>query len=129
MKIKVKLNSKIAARGGGFYDIESKQNIYPTRKNGEIDIEEVFDVEATQFVESKIASGELILISRCEVKNVAFEVFVGTKKLTEINVPEGSSDDEVYSQLAKNKEYQEMLKNHEVTGYSIERNKMTIKVK
>ena len=68
MKVKVKLNSKIAGTGRGFYDIEGKQNIYPSKKDDKWDVDKEFTLEATQFVESKIASGELILLSREEEK-------------------------------------------------------------
>ena len=129
MKVKVKINSKIASKGGGFYDIQGKQNIYPSSKNGKIDIDEVFTVEATEFVEAKIASGELVLICRGEDKDVTYEVYKGSEKLTELAVKEGATEEEIFSQLAKNKEYQGLLKDHKVTGYSIEQNKIMIKVK
>ncbi len=62
--IKVKLRKDLAVRGLGFLDIEAGQEMFPRDKKGNIDADKVFEVKETQFVNSKISTGELIVISR-----------------------------------------------------------------
>lgn len=66
--IKVKIKKAIALKGCGFVDIDGKQDLFPRDKNGKIDVDKVYTVEATPFIELKIASGELVLVSRDQGK-------------------------------------------------------------
>ena len=61
-KVKVRLNQKLDKAGKCFYDIAGKQKVKPSEfgKNKE------FVVSRTDFVNSKIASGELLLIGVVE---------------------------------------------------------------
>jgi len=64
MKVKVRIKKMIAVKGCGFFDIDGQQELFPRDNRGNIDAEKEFTVEATPFIESKIASGELVLLSR-----------------------------------------------------------------
>jgi hypothetical protein len=80
-KVFVKIKPEIAKRGGGFYDINGKQDITPVRdKDGTVNIEQVFERQGTPFVEQKIASGELILIRRESDKKTEAEKKPETEK-------------------------------------------------
>ena len=68
MKVKVKIKESIARKGCGFYDIDGQQELFSRGKDGSIETGKVFVVEATPFIESKIGSGELVLIERIEDK-------------------------------------------------------------
>ena len=68
MKVYVKINPKIAAKGAGFSDIAGKQEVYPPYKDGAPVVDKEFELESTPFVEQKIATGELVLIKREEEK-------------------------------------------------------------
>jgi hypothetical protein len=131
MKVKIKINPKIASKGCGFCDIEGKQDIFPPRKNGKPVIDQEFTVEATPFVEAKIASQELLLISREEEsKTITYEVFLNSDRITEIEVKRGSSEDEIFAVIEKNKKCVESgVMKKEITGYTIEANKIVIAVK
>lgn len=63
-KVTVKIRHDIAVTGGGFVDFAGKQEIFPRDKKGGIDPDKVFVLKATDFVEAKIGSGELVLLSR-----------------------------------------------------------------
>jgi hypothetical protein len=130
MKVKVKINPKIASAGCGFCDIEGKQDIFPPRKNGKPVIDHEFTVEATPFVEAKIASQELKLISREEEpKTISYEVFLNSDKITEIEIKRDASEDEIFALIEKNKKWMEagVIKKN-ITGYTIEANKIVIAV-
>jgi len=59
-KIKVKLKKDIASRGAGFFDPDTREDIYPPVINGKPDINHVFDLKWSSFVAEKIKTGELI---------------------------------------------------------------------
>ncbi|GAB4220032.1 MAG: hypothetical protein Kow00102_05760 [Spirochaetota bacterium] len=86
--IKVKVRDDIVTRGGGFYDIAGKQKIMPQKAT------EVIEVKETPFVRSKIATGELIVVSRKSIREdiKEFKVFVNDKFIKAIPI-DGSMDE------------------------------------
>jgi hypothetical protein len=66
MEVRVRIKDSIARKGCGFYDIDGSQELFPRNEKGGIDIKKEFTVNSTPFIESKIASGELILLERIE---------------------------------------------------------------
>lgn len=57
-KLNVRLNDKLDKKGKGFYDLLGKQKLSPK----EFGKSATFEVVRTDFVTSKIASGELLLV-------------------------------------------------------------------
>jgi|GEM_PF-2193192 hypothetical protein len=131
MKVKVKIKPAIASRGCGFCDIEGGQDVFPPfDENGKPVIDKEFTLEATSFVESKIASGELILIAREDDREmISYEVYVNNEPVTEVKIREGSSEKDIFDRLAKDKTCQGILKKKELQGYEIKDQQIVIKVK
>ncbi len=131
MKVKVKIKASIAAKGSGFCDIEGGQDIFPPLdKNRNPVVDKEFTLEATSFVESKIASGELILVAReDESKMIPYEVYANNDMITEVKVKEGSTEEEIFDVISKNNAYKKILKEKELVGYEIKGQQIVMKVK
>lgn len=61
-KLNVRLNEKLDKKGKGFYDLIGKQKLAPN----EFGKSATFEVVRTDFVTSKISTGELLLIGIIE---------------------------------------------------------------
>jgi len=131
MKVKVKIKADIAAKGSGFCDIEGGQDIFPPfDKKGAPVIDKEFTLEATPFVESKIASGELVLLAReDDAKMVPYEVYANNDMITEVKVKEGSTEEEIFDVISKNNACKKILKEKELVGYEINSQQIVMKVK
>lgn len=66
MKIKVKLNPVLDKEGRGFTDVQGKQEIRPKQYGKGQTIE----VEQTNFVQAKIRTGEIIVVSTPDTSTV-----------------------------------------------------------
>jgi len=88
--IVVKIRDDIFKKGHGFYDIAGRQKILPN-KNNEVEVKE------TPFVRQKIASGELIVVSRKKAKDDIKEikVFVDDKLIKTIPIDAHMGDNDV----------------------------------
>ncbi|TAL31581.1 MAG: hypothetical protein EPN93_17450 [Spirochaetes bacterium] len=136
--VKVKIKRSIAAKGCGFCDIGGKQNIFPPRdKDGKPDVNSVFHLKSTSFVESKIATGELVLVGREGVEgpntahssNGCLAVKVNGKVITELAVPEGLSEDAILELVEKDAAVRDSIKGKNIKSVDVKNGQVLIAVK
>jgi len=86
--LKVKVRDDIVNRGSGFFDITGKQRIFAKKSD------DIIEVQETPFVREKIATGELIVISRRSgVSN--FEIRVNDKMIKTIPIDASMSEKDI----------------------------------
>lgn len=133
MKVTVKIAPKIAASARGFCDIEGKQDIFPPRDiDGKPVMDKEFTLDATPFVEAKIASGELVLLARDEAETIAAADGQGVTidgEDTGCVLEPGLSDEEKAVLVQDNKKVQKLLKGKKVLDVEITPYGMNIRTK
>lgn len=141
MKVYVKIKPEIAKKGSGFSDIEGKQEIRPYEK-GKLVPDKKFELESTPFVESKISTGELILLKREEKEEKdpgensgsgdknhgEFKVFIDGKEAGSIKTAE-KDEKQIKTAVYKDEKIRELLKGRKVDTFDINEAEITITLK
>lgn len=118
--IKVKVREDIVKRGGRFFDIAGKQKIV-SKKAGD-----VIEVVETPFIRSKIATGELIVISRKQ-EAIDYTVYVNDRVVKKMPIVKGMSDSDLLELVYSDKVIMKAIDNKDIVA--VERNDSTIVIR
>jgi len=128
--VEVKLHPEIARRGGGFCDIDGRQDILPPRdSNGALIVDHVFSLEMTPFVSQKISTGELIPVGLEKDGLKKLPVYVNGEMVSEIAISEGMADEEISQALLMDEKVTGACGDREIKKLSVEKDCVEIRVK
>jgi len=107
--LKVKVRDDIVNRGSGFFDITGKQRIFAKKSD------DIIEVQETPFVRKKIATGELIVISRRSgVSN--FEIRVNDKVIKTIPIDASMSEKDILELVYSDKVVMKAIGNKDIVA-------------
>jgi len=118
--IQVKVREDIVKRGGRFFDIAGKQKIV-SKKAGD-----VIEVVETPFIRSKIATGELIVVSRKQ-EAIDYTVYVNDREVKKMPIVKGMSDSDLLELVYSDKVIMKAIDNKDIVA--VERNDSTIVIR
>ncbi|HOW82434.1 MAG TPA: hypothetical protein PK573_07740 [Spirochaetota bacterium] len=128
--VEVKLHPGIARRGGGFCDIDGRQDILPPRdKSGFPVVDHVFTLEMTPFVSQKISTGELIPVGLEKGGLKKLPVYVNGEMVSEVAISEGMADEDISQALLMDEKVTGACGDREIKKFSVGKDGVDIRVK